>query len=271
MARVSNASEGLGPSKALSPVRAARRVVELLNVLSDAPDGLTLRELVERAGMPKATTLRYLLTLEEHRYVERDAATGRYLLGLAIPSPAQFYARLTRAARPSLERLSAEFEENILFAMLDNGRVAFLDTVESKHVLRVASNPRDHNPVHTTALGKAIAATLPDEAIRHLLEWRGMPRLTERTLADVDSFLDEIARVRQRGYAVADRENDPDARSVAVAVPTPRVQTAVGITAPAIRFSLSEAPRVARDLQREVGGIVDALSAERITPLPADA
>jgi DNA-binding IclR family transcriptional regulator len=264
-------SDGLGPSKALSPVRAARRVVELLNTLNDAPEGLTLTELVDRAGMPKATTLRYLLTLEQHRYVERDPASGRYLLGLAIPSPAQFYARLARAARPSLERLRDEFEENALFGVLDNGRIAFLDSVDSPHVLRVASNPRDHNYVHSTALGKAIAATLPDEAVRRLLEWSGMPKLTDRTITQVDRFLDEIAAVRQRGYALGDRENDPDARSVAVAVPTPRVQTAVSVTGPAIRLSMGEAPRIAKALHREVGTIVDALSAERINLSPASA
>jgi IclR family transcriptional regulator, acetate operon repressor len=256
-------ADGLGPSGSLTPVRAARRVVELLRVLDEAPEGLALSELVEQAGMPKATTLRYLLTLEQHRYVERDPATGRFLLGLAIPSPAPFYARLTRAARPALERLGDQFKENVLFGMLDNGWVAMLDVVDSTHVLRVAAVPHDRNHLHTTALGKAIAATLPEDAVRRMLEWSGMPRITERTITDVEEFLGVVAEVRERGYAISDRENDPDARSVAVSVPTARVHTAVGITAPAIRFSLDEAPRVATALQREVAGIAEALSSER--------
>jgi IclR family transcriptional regulator, acetate operon repressor len=243
-------------------VRAARRVVAVLNTLNDAPDGLTLPELVERTSMPKPTALRYLQTLEEERYVEREPATGRYVLGLAVPAPGHFYAHLTLAARPSLERLNKQFGENALFGILDHGQVAVLDIVESPSTLRVVSNPRERNHLHSTAIGKAIAASLPDDTVRRLLRWRGMPKRTDRTTTDIDAFMDELALVRRRGYATADRENHPDVRSVAVSVPIARVQGVLGMTGPAVRFSLTDAPRVSKALQREAANIVEALLAE---------
>lgn len=246
---------------AQSPSRSATRVLDLLDALQDAPGGLPLHELARRTGMPKNSAMRYLGTLAERRYVERDPLNGEYRLGLAVPSQAQFYGRLASAARPVLQRIAERFDETVTFGVLDRDRVSFLDVVQSTQAIRLAAHVGDRDLLHCTAAGKAVASTLPEEVVRKLLATSGMPAQTPKTIVDIELLLAELHEVRERGYAIADLENDPGARGVAVPLPTPRVHGALGVTAPAMRFSLRDAERVAEVLREEARDI--AASFER--------
>lgn len=110
--------------------RSVTRVLDLLDALQEAPDGMSLGTLIDRSGVPKSTTLRYLGTLMDRRYVDRDPVTGEYRLGVAAPSQAQFYARPSRIACPSMERLRDRFEEVVTYGVLDRDGIVFLDVVE---------------------------------------------------------------------------------------------------------------------------------------------
>lgn len=247
----------------VSPVRSATRVLDLLDALQEAPDGLALHELARRVGIPKSTALRYLATLVERRYVDRDPVDGRYRLGLGVPSQAQLFARLSLAARPTMEALERRFGEMVTFGVLDRDRIAFLDVVESSQVIRLAARLGDRNYLHSTAIGKAVASALPDEVVRRAVTSSGMPKRTEKTITDVDELLAELERTRERGYAIADQENDAGARGVAVALPTNRLHAGLGITAPAMRFPLEQADEVAAALTEAAAEIAAAMGVAR--------
>jgi IclR family transcriptional regulator, acetate operon repressor len=249
---------GLGPSGALQSVRAVTRTMDVLDVLRLAPEGLPLTEIAERAGLPVPTAMRYLLTMEERRYVERHPMTGSYMLGFGLPKPAGFYERLVAIARPSLERLRREVRENILLSRLDRHRMVFLDYAESPYAVRVVVDVYETDPIHSTAVGKAVAATLPAEVVQELLSSVGMSAETPRTITEPKAFLAELERVRERGYAVSERENTPEASSVAVALPASQLKMALGAVGPAMRFP-DEPARVAALLRREADRIVSAI------------
>jgi IclR family acetate operon transcriptional repressor len=253
---------GLGPSGALQSVRAVTRTMDVLDVLRQAPEGLPLTEIAERAGLPVPTAMRYLLTMEKRRYVERHPVTGSYMLGFGLPKPAGFYERLVATARPSIERLRREIQENILLSRLDGHRMVYLDFAESPHAVRVAVDMYETNPIHSTAVGKAVASMLPAEVVRELLSSAGMSAETDRTITKPEAFLAELERVRERGYAVSERENSPEASSVAVALPAGPLQMALGATGPAMRFP-DEPDRVAALLRHEADLIVDAIDPGR--------
>jgi IclR family transcriptional regulator, acetate operon repressor len=258
--------EADGGSKAM---RTAERVLDLLELLGHAPDGMSLSDLTEQAGLPKPTVFRYLQTLEARGWVERDDELRAYLLGHAIPAPRQSFAQLARIAHPSLVRLAAEFGENIVIGGLHSSRVALLDVVESWQILRIAHRPQDRDYIHSTALGKAIGAQLEESMLRRLLEGAGMPALTDRTIVDADEFIAEVRRVRKRGYAIADRENDEDSRSVAVPMEVPRVHLALALTAPAVRFSMKDAEEAATRLAEEASNVLRAIVNEPGKKAPA--
>ncbi|MGH9243746.1 MAG: IclR family transcriptional regulator [Acidimicrobiales bacterium] len=232
-------------------VRAVERVLDILDALHGSSDGVSLGDVARAVGMPKSSTFRYLSTLEARSYVERDSATNTFHLGMAFVSAhTRRLEALAAAARPVLEQLRDRYDETINLGVLERGRVVYLEIVESRRGMRFAARRGDREPIHSTALGKAIAASLDENRIRAILGAEGMPQRTARTLTDPDRFVEAVERVRREGFALDDRENEEDGRCVAVPLPGIVLPAAISLSAPAARFSADDAGKAARTLQR---------------------
>ncbi|HZD02098.1 MAG TPA: IclR family transcriptional regulator [Actinomycetes bacterium] len=242
------------------PIRAVHRVCDILDLLQQSPDGVALPDVAKVARLPNSSASRYLATLEQRRYVQREPLTGGYRAGSALlPLRAHEPELLARRARPRMEQLRDKLEETINLGMLDGDRVIYLEIVESRRAMRMAARRGDREPVHSTALGKAIAAGLPEDRVRAILAAVGMPRVTQRTITDPQSYLAELARVRRRGYALDDGENEADGRCVAVPVVGGNLAVAISLSAPATRFPLSKVREIAKTLREIVAALVGEL------------
>jgi IclR family acetate operon transcriptional repressor len=243
-------------------VRAVERVTDILDKLQEAVEGVSLVTLAETTGMPKSSVFRYLSTLEARGYVEKDPESGDYTLGLALPSRRRYFDVLAARVRPSLERLRDRFGETVNFGVLEGDRVLYVEIIESHKTMRLAARRGDRDYLHSTALGKAIAAGLGADEVRRILTASGMPANTPRTISDADAYLGAIEQVRADGFAIDDEENEAGARCVAVAVDGLRVPAGISVSAPAVRLSREEAAEVAvglaaeaRRLARRSGGV----------------
>ena len=226
-------------------IRAVDRVCDILDLLLDDTDGVSLMQVAEVTELPKSSAFRYLATLEARRYVERDE-DAMYRLGLAfVPFRSRQLELLTQRARPRLEQLRNKLEETVNLGMLDGHRVTYLDIVESPRSVRLAARPGDRDWIHSTALGKAIAAHLPVDRVRDILAAEGMPRLTAATVTDPQAYLAEIAAAREQGWALDDGENEPDGRCVAVPFAQSRLPMAVSVSAPSSRLPLDRVGEIA--------------------------
>ena len=72
-----------------------------------------------------------------------------------------------------------------------------------------------------------------------------MSARTINTITTVDDYLVELARVRRTGYAIDDRENEPDGRCVAVIIPNTPLPAAISLSAPSARLPLQHVQQVA--------------------------
>ncbi|MEV5966046.1 IclR family transcriptional regulator [Kribbella sp. NPDC051952] len=230
-------------------VRSIERVCAVLNLLQESVDGVTLKEVADAADLPKSSAFRYLWTLERNRYVERDAETGLFRIGLGFLGMQSRHLEVLRErVRPSLERLRDTLDETTNLGLLDGQNVIYLEIIESRRSVRLAASRGSHDPLHSTALGKAIAAHLPEARVREMLEQAGMPRRTAETITTVDDYLAELAKVRRLGYAVDNRENEPDGRCVAVPILGTRLPAAVSVSAPEARFPMRDVEKAAQTL-----------------------
>jgi IclR family acetate operon transcriptional repressor len=226
-------------------IRAVDRVCDILDLLLGDMDGVSLGQVADVTELPKSSAFRYLATLEARRFVERDD-DGNYQLGLAfLPFQSRQLELLTQRARPRLEQVRDKFEETVNLGMLDGHRVTYLDIVESLRSVRLAARPGDRDWIHSTALGKAIAAHLPVERVHDILAAEGMPRLTSSTITYPQAYMSELAEVRARGWAVDNCENEPDGRCVAVALVGSRLPLAVSVSAPAGRMPADRIEEIA--------------------------
>lgn len=254
--------------KSIAGTRAIRRTCLILREIAAARDpGASLPQLVVATAMPKSSVHRYVEVLLQEGFLERNEAAGTYRLGAGFGT--RETQLLVARARPFLERLRDRFNETVNFGMLSGDNVVYLDILESARTVRLAARVGDQDMVHSTALGKAIAAELPTDEVRALLKRTGLRRRTANTITRLAEFVDHLELVRRHGFALDDQENDMEGRCVAVAVPAPRVQFAISVSGITSRFPMSKALEAAREIRQvivELGG--QARPPHPVTPYP---
>lgn len=230
-------------------VRAVVRVMDILDLLQDSPDGRSLLEVSEVVGLPRSSAYRYLSTLETRGYVQRDGTNGFYRFGLAfLPSHGRHLEVLAARARPVMEALRDQLGETINLGVLDGNRVVYLEILESNKSVRLAARRGDRDPIHSTALGKAIASRISTDAVLAILAAEGMSRSTSKTITEKARYLDELEKVRTQGFALDLGENEEDGRCVAVPFPNSRVLAAISLSAPAARLKVDVMEDIATQL-----------------------
>lgn len=241
-------------SQSIAGTRAIRRTCLVLReVAAAANTGASLPQLVAATGMPKSSVHRYLEVLVQEGFLERDATAGTYRLGASFVTLSSNEAQLLAVrARPFLERLRDRFDETVNFGMLSGDNVVYLDIVESPRAVRLAARVGDRDMVHSTALGKAITAELPEDEVRSLLQRTGLPRRTANTITRIPDFIKHLELVRRNGFALDDQENDIEGRCVAVSLPAARVQYAISVSGITSRFPMSKTADVAREIRQAI-------------------
>ena len=206
-------------SKDSLPNDAISKCLKTLQILGER-GAVRVSELSRELDVAASTAHRLLNILRIHDFAEQDPLSRRYLLGPA----AVRLARNTRGdqslvstARPHLEWLSAGLDETVNLVSLDGQDVLFLDGVESRQPLRVATRTGARVPAYTTAGGKALLALLPPLSVRSRYSM-GLTRITESTLIDIDALEIELAQVRNCGYGLNLGEHLEDILAIGVSV-----------------------------------------------------
>ncbi len=206
-------------------------------------EAMTVADLSAESGVNKAAAYRILNTLERRGYVVRGPdEVRRYMVGPALRSLAQESnspGDLLVLARPCMRKLWEEFDETVNLGMMSNNQVLYLDILESEQGLRTTVSVGTHDDLHSTALGKAMLATLPTSQAKALLAAKPMESKTPHTITSIPELLRDLDIIRERGYALDDEENEPGARCIAAAIrdPSGRVLGAHSVSGPTWRIN----------------------------------
>ena len=226
------------------------RTLDLMDALAETRDPVGVTELARRIRTTKSAVFRILSTLEQRGYVMREGAEPRYRLGprlLYLGQRAAGGTDLRQQARPTLEALHREFDETVNLGILADGHVVYLDMVESARGLRMAARLGTRDHAHSTALGKAMLAFLPDGERDASLQ-EPLARRTANTITDAKRLHEELARVRDLRVAEDRGENEDGARCVAGPIfdHGGGVIAAVSVSGPASRLDDARTADVAR-------------------------
>lgn len=228
-------------------VQVVHRTAAILRALRDETNGLTLSQIADRVGLARSTVYRLLAALEQERFVVAASRSRGFRLGLGLASLTMAATRdLIALIHPYLAELSAELNETVDLAVLEQDQILFIDRVVAQsRTLLVQSSVGALMPTHTTAPGKALLATLSDEEVERLLPAKLM-RLTPATIRSRAKLLEELASVRSGGVAYSREEHTPGIHAVAMVVGRPeRPLAAVSVPLPTQRFEASERSIVA--------------------------
>lgn len=199
--------------------RAVSRALRILTSFTIKDFELSVADLYEKLGIHKSTLVRLLQCMAEEGFIEQNQETGKYRLGIKTFEIGSLYHRtrmrnIEAIARPFMQYLVDRFRVSANLAIRDGSEIVYVDAIEPMgSPMRLAYSSGDRFGVHHTALGKALIAHLPPEQMEGLLGGELKP-LTPRTVTTAEALKEELARVREKGYAVDDEESLPGLRCV---------------------------------------------------------
>jgi IclR family acetate operon transcriptional repressor len=207
-------------------------------MMADAGGVIGLSQLAADARLPLPTIHRLVRTLVDLGYV-RQEASRQYSLGPRLIRLGETTSRmLARWARPHMERVVAELGESVNLAMLDGDQVVYVGQVmASQNSMRMFTEVGRRVHPHSTAVGKAIMAEMDPLEVRALVSRTGMPARTEHTITTPEALAEELARTRERGYALDEGEQELGVRCIAVAVPDAPQRIALSLSGPLPRMT----------------------------------
>jgi IclR family acetate operon transcriptional repressor len=231
-----------------SGVQAVDRALDILEALATAGAPLGVSALAHTTGLPVGTIHRLLRTLAARGFVRQEPSRD-YALGPALFRVGRAGNRAIAApARPYLARLVEISGETANLAVLEGDHVVYVAQVPSPHRLRMFAEVGRHVLPHSTAVGKVLLADRPADVADGVVRRTGLPARTPTTITDPAHFAAELTRVRARGWAVDDEEEETGVRCFAVPVRDGgQVIAAMSVSGPAARFEgVAIEPLVAR-------------------------
>jgi IclR family pca regulon transcriptional regulator len=219
------------------------RGLAVLRAFSDSRRTLTIAQISQKTGIPRAAVRRCLHTLKELGYA--DAEMNNFSLRPKVLTLGYSYLSstpLTVSAQPYLNNISRTLNESCSLAVLDENEVLYVSRSATSRVMSVALNTGSRLPAYCTSLGRVMLAHMPEDALNAYFEKVRLRAMTERTVVSQKRLRDVLAGVRTAGYAVNDEELELGLRSIAVPVrgASGNVLAALNVGTQAARVSIEQ-------------------------------
>lgn len=182
------------------------RVIHILEALARAPGAVGLADLSRMLGSPKSSLAALLRGLAEIDFV--IVAEGAYRLGpgaFGLGSAlmeARRHLQSSDLVRQGMRRLAERSGETVLFAVrADADTITYVDAVESRNAVRFAVAVGDRRPLYSTAGGRMLLATGPQEEVPRYLDRVKPVSYTPETITAKRALADAVAAARDAGVA----------------------------------------------------------------------
>ena len=202
-------------------IASVQNALKILNLFEGNRAELGNIEIAQMLNMNPGTVAGLVYTLKANHYLDQNPANRKYRLGLKIAERASVLLNqldLRKIASPFLEELRDWCGESVNLAVLDGQEVVYIERMFGNHALGIRSELGKRAPVHSTALGKAMAAFLPEQDLELLLEDYSFTSLTRKTITERSIFEQELDVVRGQGYALDEQENEVGGRCIGVPI-----------------------------------------------------
>jgi IclR family pca regulon transcriptional regulator len=242
----------------LSTLERGLRVLKAFD--EDHPE-MTLSEVAAKTALPPAVARRCLITLVELGYVGQHER--KFLLRpavLTIGSAFSASMQIEQVVLPPLQGLRDQTGDSASLAVMSGTNILYVAHVSTDRRFRVAAGVGTRFPFHATSLGKALAASLPEDERAALLARAPFQRFTERTVTEGAALAERLALIAERGYDSALDELDYGIVSVAVPIfgRDKRVIASINCSTSTTRISQDELVRTRLPLLRQAAGEIEA-------------
>lgn len=242
-----------------------KAVERTLSVLEALGRPRPLAEIAELAELPKPTVHRILQVLVARGFA-RDGDDGVYAAGprvLTVAGEALAELDVAGLARPILGALQRSVGGTVHLALRNGDEAVYVEKMEGDEPYRMASRVGLPLRLHSTGIGKTILAALPEGELTELLARLPLEARTPRTLVEPDALRAELERIRSRGYAIDDEENETGVRCVAAPLVDHQGRVVGGLSVSSLVYVLSpdDAERIAPEVVRAAAELSQLLGA----------
>ncbi|WP_367299984.1 IclR family transcriptional regulator [Hafnia alvei] len=200
------------------------RGLQLIEILSNYPNGCPLAHLSELAQLNKSTVHRLLQGLQSCGYVTPAPAAGSYRLTtkfIAVGQKALSSLNIIHVAAPHLEALNIATGETINFSSREDDHAILIYKLEpTTGMLRTRAYIGQHMPLYCSAMGKIYMAYGHHDYVESY--WKShqdeIQPLTRNTIIQLDQMYQELEQIRQQGMAMDREENELGVSCIAVPV-----------------------------------------------------
>ena len=231
-------SQNASGSESRAYVTALARGLSVMKAFDDQHARLTLSDVAQIVGLPRASARRALLTLQSLGYVESN---GRlFSLSPQVLTLARAYlasSPLPRVAQGFLENVSESLGESCSLSILHDAEVIYVARSTRKRIGSLHRDVGAHLPAHCTSMGRVLLAALPDSELDDFIAAAKLQSFTPFTTIDKPELRALIQKVRRSGYSLVDQELEIELRSIAIPVQNAggRVIAAMNVSAQASR------------------------------------
>ena len=220
-------------------VRTFARGLTVIEVMGKSRPACNIAEIAEAASLPRSVVRRLLMTLTELGFTSTDGKhywlTPKVLrLGLSYLYTLPYW----RQAQLALEELCADIGQSCAISVLDEEDIVYVVRLHTRRILAISPSLGSRLPAHAVSMGRVLLAGLDEPALAAYLANATLKKLTSATLVDRALLGQEIARVREQGWAWIDGELDESICGLAVPVRDPdgRTVAAINVSLPAGAF-----------------------------------
>lgn len=243
--------------------------LKILTLFNSETSVLTQSEIAKTLGLNMTSTYRYINTLVELGYLEKDAKTKEIRPSILCML---LYTNLMRATdhmrmiKEVVDRIHSENNISIDVAYVVDDTVVHVYNREAEETLTYRLPDNSKNCLHNTALGKAYLSSLPDDLIAEKIDTMNLVAKTEKTIVDKEVLASELKKTKARQYAISEEEYLPGLIAIGAPLYDPISEREVG----AVSFDFSVLQQGVADIEAEYGDMVIETARCLSALLPSD-
>jgi IclR family transcriptional regulator, KDG regulon repressor len=218
----------------------------------DRPE-IGVREVARMTGLTTSTAGRLMTAMKDRGILSQNPNNRGYTLGMRLLTWTGVYLTsmdIRTVAQPIMSELQQSTQETISLYVLDGTDRVCVERLESPQNVRIIARLGRRLPLYAGSAGKVMLAYLPEAKVKEIIESSSLAPFTARTITDPQVMLQELDKIRQRGFAVSHGEWTQDASGVAAPVfgPSRDVIGALTISGPTQRFTRDTIEKYAREV-----------------------
>lgn len=241
------------------------RAIEILERFDHERAEIGITEMARELHLYKSTVHRIVSTLETKNILEKNSKTGKYKLGLNLYKLgilARDENALIAVCAPRLAKLTEATGETSNLVIQDGNMIMYAAQEQSQRMVRMFAKLGARVFPHCSAAGKVLLADMEEASRDAIIDATGLPRYTPTTVTDKAKLVEELAWVRQEGYALDREERENGVICIAAPIRNSGGETvaAVSISGPKDRLNqdvrpemISAVKQAAREISAELG------------------